>query len=66
MCKAIFVHTSKTGQHDVLSVGAFSELASIMTSQVAGYKMCVVSVFLLQINVCVFLLNCDHICEPQK
>ena len=37
---------------------------SIMKSQVAGYKKCVVPVFYKL--VCVFLLNCDHICESQK
>ena len=37
---------------------------SIMKSQVAGYKKCVMPIF--DKLVCVFLLNCDHICEPQK
>ena len=45
MCKAIFVYTSKAGQYDVLSVGTFTGLAHIMTSQVAGYEKCVVPVF---------------------
>ena len=37
---------------------------SIMNSQVAGYKKCVMPIF--GKLMCVFLLNCDHICEPQK
>ena len=45
------MYTSKTGQYDVLSVETWP-VESIIKSQVAGYKKCVVSVF-LQISVCV-------------
>ena len=60
------MYTSKTGQYDILSVESFKDwpVESIMKSQVAGYKKCVMPIF--DKLVCVFLLNCDHICEPQK
>ena len=48
------MYTSKTGQYDVLSVGTFLRLASVMTCQVAGYRKCVVSVFLT--NLCMSVL----------
>ena len=66
MCRAIFVYTSKTGQYDVLSVGTFKDwpVESIMKSQVAAYKKSVVAIF--HKLVCVFLLNCYHICKLQE
>ena len=45
MCKAILVYTSKARQYDVLSVGTFLGLSSIMTFQVAGCEKCVMPVF---------------------
>ena len=43
------MYTSKTGQYDVLSVRTFKDwpVKSIMKSQLAGYKKCVVPVFFI-------------------
>ena len=41
----------------------------MMKSQVAGYKKCVVPNLFYKfvgLSPCAFLLNYDHICEPQK
>ena len=68
MCKVIFVYTSKTGQYDVLSVEPFKDWPMLWHHKWLVMKSvwCVFPIVLKQISVCVFVLNCGHICEPQK
>ena len=60
------MYPSNTGRYDYCLLEPFKDwpVESIMKSQVAGCKMSVVSV--VYKLMCVVLLNCDHICEPQK